>query len=122
MSWWVYLDYSDERECLVPNHTEGGTYCLGNTNGEVGTQQADLNITYNYSPHYYKLINTEEGIRWLSGRTASETIPLLENAVDNLGFERTDDYWDATEGNAGYALSILLSWAKLHPEAIWRVS
>ena len=122
MSWWISLDYADIRECLVPNHTEGGTYCLGNTNGEVGTQEASLNVTYNYSPFYYQLINTEEGIRWLSGKTANETIPILENAVSVLGCEKTEDYWDANEGNAGYALSILLSWAKLHPDAIWSVN
>ena len=29
-------------------------------------------------------------------------------------------YWMSTPGNAGYALSILLSWAKQHPEATWK--
>ena len=31
----------------------------------------------------------------------------------------TGGYWASTEGNAGYALSILLGWARMHPDAIW---
>jgi len=41
----------------------------------------------------------------------------LQKAISLLGTERDPDYWKATEGNAGYALSILLGWARLHPTA-----
>jgi len=126
MSWWVYLNYSDGRSCLVPSHCEGGTYVLSRVNEygglESGTQEAELNITYNYSPFYYETIDAEEGIRWLAGKMAKICIPILERAVDRLGADCDPDYWLPTPGNAGYALSILLNWAKLHEEAIFHVS
>lgn len=39
----TFLD-ADDRPCVVPDHTEGGTYALG------GTTEATLNVTYNYGP------------------------------------------------------------------------
>ena len=97
----------------VPIHSEGGTYVCG------GTTDGRLNLTYNYSPHYREHIDAEEGIRWLYGRTGKETIEKLESAVAVLGIDRDDDYWAPTRGNAGYALSILLGWARAHPDAVW---
>ena len=97
----------------VPLHSEGGTYVCG------GTTEGHLNLTYNYSPHYYKHIDPEKGLRWLYGKRASETIERLESAIAALDTERADDYWAPTKGNAGYALSILLGWARLHPNAVW---
>jgi hypothetical protein len=61
-------------------------------------------------------------VTWLHGKKAEETIERLEKAVKELGTERNNDYWNATDGNAGYALNILLTWAKDHREAVWRVS
>ena len=97
----------------VPLHSEGGTYVCG------GTIDAHLNTTYNYYPYYREHIDAEEGIRWLYGKTGEETIERLESAIAALGTDRADDYWAPTPGNAGYALSILLSWARMHPDAIW---
>ena len=79
----------------------------------VGTTSAELNVTYNYSKHF--------SFRFLHGRTAKEVVILLEYLVDKLGTERAEDYWEATPGNAGYAINILLSWAKQHPEATFVV-
>lgn len=116
MSWWVCLTDEDGESLEVPAHEEGGTYALG------GLPFAELNITYNYSKHYYKYLNEKEGLRWLDGKRAKDTITMLDYAVGNLGVKRSSDYWNATRGNAGYALRILLQWANKHPEGIWRVS
>lgn len=99
----------------VASHNGGGTYALG------GTTAAELNITYNYGEHYRNWINKTWGIWWLHHKTAKDTIKQLEIAVHNLGTKRSLNYWDDTPGNAGYALSILLSWAKKHPRAKWVV-
>lgn len=92
---------------LVPRHAEGGTYVAG------GTHDADLNVTYNYVQFFDFSV--------LYHRKAADTIPLMEEAVARLGTERSQNYWEATPGNAGYAVSILLGWAKLHPKARWEV-
>lgn len=100
--------------CDVDRHKEGGTYALG------GIAQASLNITYNYVWFFRRFIDKEEGIRWLYGKRASETIERLGSAVAELGTDRFENYWAPTPGNAGHALSILLKWARQHPEAIWK--
>lgn len=97
----------------IEDHSEGGTFVLG------GTDKASLNVTYNYSRFYYEAIDQDEGIRWLYGRKASECIQRLREAIDALGTEQDEDYWAATAGNAGYALSILLKWAEQHPDAVF---
>ena len=58
----------------------------------------------------------------LDGKLASTVVEALEHAVRYLGTARSGDYWAATQGNAGYALSILLGWAKQHPEAIFKAN
>lgn len=98
----------------VEKHEEGGTYALG------GTEEASLNITYNYSRHFYEHIDSKQGIRWLYGKTGKETQERLTKAVAELGTEKDADYWKDTPGNAGYALSILLKWAIQHPTAVFR--
>lgn len=107
MSWDIDLDYPDGREIQVDIHEEGGTYALG------GTDQASLNVTYNYGKHF--------DFNKLDGRTAEDCIPEMEEAVKELGTERDSDYWKATPGNAGYAVSILLGWARQHPKAVFSV-
>ena len=115
MSWWVSLS-DDGGQCSVESFTEGGTYKVG------GSSEAELNITYNYSKHYYQHLDKDNGLRALDGQRAGDWIERLESAVKELGTERADDYWAATEGNAGHALNILLSWAKQHPNAVFRVN
>lgn len=103
------------KEVEVPNHTEGSTYPLG------GRTTARLSVTYNYSPFYETVFPESERLYWLQDKTAAETIPILEAAVTALGVVRDPDYWTSIAGNAGYALNILLGWARLHPDAIWSV-
>lgn len=98
---------------LNESFEDGGTYALG------GTHKTMLNVTYNYSKHYYKHLDTEKGIRWLYGKTGTETIERLESAIKALKDDTNEDYWEPTEGNAKKALVRLLSFAKAFPDGIW---
>ena len=91
-----------------PHDLRGGTYALG------GTQEAWLNITYNYSGFFAEVLGAG-GIRSLHGKSGRELLPILEDAVAKLGTERDVDYWKATRGNAGAALNDLLSLAYAVP-------
>ena len=96
-----------------PHQIVGGTYALG------GTKEAWLNITYNYSIFYYKVINKKDGIRYLYGKTGAEAIPILEKAIKKLKDDVNPDYWEATQGNAKQALYGLLAFAKMRPDGIF---
>ena len=115
MGWWISLE-KDGEYCEVPFFKWGGTVPID------GTSEASISVTYNYSLYYYQTIDKDEGIRWLNGRKARETIERLENSLKELGSEFSGDYWEQTPGNAGRIIDILLTWAYLHPEAIWRIN
>jgi len=97
----------------VDAHEDGGTFVAG------GTTDAWLNVTYNYS-ECYRLF--EFSLTDLDRKTASETEERLADLVEKLGTARYPDYWAPTPGNAGHALSILLGWARQHPDGVWSVS
>ena len=105
--------YYNGKPAEVEIFEEGGTYIQG------GNTEAKLNITYNYGWFYQTFLDEKLGIRWLYGKKAKDTIQKLEIVVGILGTKKFDNYWAPTPGNAGYALSILLKWARQHPEAIW---
>ncbi len=120
MSWDVTITKPDPATCdhcggsgeireylEVEYFTEGGTYPLG------GSTDADLNITYNYSPHYYRVLPNGEGLRGLNGLTVEEALPQLSEGVKALGTDEHPDYWKATEGNARRALVTLEKWCQL---------
>lgn len=111
MSYDVSLVKGGQAVTVAP-HEDGGTYVLG------GSPAGSLNVTYNYAKHF-EVLDEIEGLRWLYGKTGAETEARLAFAVGVLGTQRYADYWKATPGNAGYALSILLKWAKEHPDAVW---
>lgn len=106
----------------VALHQEGSTYVLG------GSSEATIGITYNYGALFRDAFPDPEPEksnvlgRLLDGKRAGDTIAMLETAVKGLGTTRDRDYWAATPGNAGHVLSILLRWAKQHPDAIFSVS
>jgi hypothetical protein len=114
MSWDVYLE-DPIGVVQVSRHEEGGTYALG------GTSQAGLNVTYNYGAAFHEAFGTDLR-EFLDGRRARDVIEPLRLAVAKLGTQRDPDYWQATRGNAGHALSILLAWAEQYPAATFRVS
>jgi hypothetical protein len=103
-----------QRPFTVDLHTEGGTYAVG------GITESSLNITYNYSPHFYAMLGPK-GLSELQDRTGADTDAVLTQAVVRLGTERSRDYWEPTPGNAGHALNILLGWARQHPDGVWDV-
>uniref|UniRef100_A0A6M3X6K3 Uncharacterized protein n=1 Tax=viral metagenome TaxID=1070528 RepID=A0A6M3X6K3_9ZZZZ len=92
----------------------GGTYAAG------GTTEAWLNITWNYGVFYRETIDLEKGIRWIYGKTGAECLPVLEKARDQLGVEKSSDYWELTEGNAGHALIGLIAFCKARPDGIFK--
>lgn len=96
-----------------PHHMRGGTYALG------GTREASLNITYNYAPFYYQHIG-ENGIRTIYGMTGAESIQVLKDAADKLADETSNNYWEATEGNAKRPLLQLIALATMRPDGVWR--
>ena len=106
MSWDVTIKDSDGKPAQVyyAELPKGGTYLFGVPPAEK--VPARLNITYNYGV-YYRVV-WEEGIDRLHGKSLTEAIPLLESAVWALGNQRDDNYWKATQGNAGGALYDLL--------------
>lgn len=117
MSYDAFLEHPVTRRPLElesAHQLKGGTYALG------GIKRAWLNITYNYSPIFQKVLG-KDGIEILDGMTAADSIPILEKAVSELGDDVNEDYWEPTEGNAKMALCGLLSLAKLRPDGIWRI-
>ena len=52
--------------------------------------------------------------------TAEDSIPLLKTAIAQLGDDVSENYWDATEGNAKVALQNLLKMALMRPDGVWR--
>jgi uncharacterized protein with von Willebrand factor type A (vWA) domain len=118
VSWDVALCDADDLAVEVADHTEGGIIMLG------GNPRAEMSVTYNYGQLFREawpepLSQRSCLVVMLDGRTAAETIPHLEAAVRQLGTVQDSDYWAATPGNAGHALSVLLAWARQHPAATW---
>lgn len=95
-----------------PHQLRGGTYAM------YGTKEAWLNITYNYGGHYRRVFG-EKGIRTIYGMSGAESIPVLKAAIDQLKDDATDDYWEASEGNAKRALYGLLALAQMRPDGVW---
>lgn len=96
----------------VHHDMRGGTYAMGGTTGLW------LNVTYNYGKHYYRVLG-DKGIRTIYGMTGAESIPVLEAAAAKLSDEVSDDYWEATEGNAKRPLLQLAAMARMRPDGVW---
>ena len=99
-------------EAESTHHIRGGTYCMG------GTRRMELNVTYNYGQHLFRVLG-DGGIRSIYGKTGAETIPILEKAIAELKDDTDEDYWASTEGNAKQALCGLLAFARLRPDGVW---
>jgi hypothetical protein len=95
-----------------PIALKGGTYAIG------GTTEAWLNVTYNYSQIFYRVMG-ERGIRTIYGLKGKEAALILEEAIKQLKNDVADDYWEPTEGNAQVALRNLLQLAYMCPDGIF---
>ena len=96
-----------------PHQMAGGTYAIG------GIRELSLNITYNYSVHYRRVLG-KDGIRSLYGKTGAEAIPILEVAMAALDDDVDENYWAATEGNAKRTLYQLLAMAQMRPDGVFK--
>ncbi len=108
MSYDIHLSDPVTKEVITidePHFMRGGTYCSN------GSNELALNITYNYANHYRMVMSKEKSIRVLYGLTGLESIPILENAISQLGDNVDKDYWTSTEGNAKRPLIQLLTMA-----------
>ncbi len=110
MSYWIYLECEHCGQTLPFGDAveEGGTYAIG------GVYSCELNVTSNYARFF--------DFRVLDTLKAEHTAAKLAEKVEELGTERSADYWEPTPENAGAALSTLLAFAVAHPEGRWRVS
>ena len=100
MSYDIRLTHPATGETLMldePHQLIGGTYALG------GTRECWLNVTYNYS-HIFRRIMGPDGIRMIYGKTGAESAPLLRAAAEVLADDACENYWVATEGNVKKAL------------------
>ena len=108
MSYDIELVDEKDNKFELPYPIEaGGTYQVG------GTQETELNVTYNYCKHF--------NFRDLENKKAKDTIKDFEEAIKKLKDDVNPDYWAPTEGNAKTAIKILYGFAKLYPEGTWKV-
>lgn len=96
-------------ELAEPHNLVGGMYAVG------GTTEAWLNITYNYSPFFYAFLDEDEGLGALQGKAAKEVVDILEVTLSKMSGRPSENYWEATEGNAKAALEKLYKLAELCP-------
>lgn len=110
MSYDIYLidkDTGEELKAKDPHNIRGGTYAENDTT-------LCLNITFNYCSAFQKC-----GI-WipdLDQRLVKDVINKLYSGYYQLEGEPSDNYWDATEGNAKKALGDLIKLCSLAPDA-----
>lgn len=105
MSWWISVNDVDGDPILVEPFEEGGTYVMG------GSSTADLNVTYNYSGYYYRVLGGA-GFKGLDGMKTEDAIPILEKGIAALGDDTDPDYWQPTEGNAKAVLVTVKRWCE----------
>lgn len=101
-----------------PHQMKGGTYPIG------GSDLAEINVTYNYGKHFYRVFpdtpdGKKLGVRTIYGMTGAESIPVLKSAIAKLGDDVSQDYWEPTEGNAKKALLQILALANMRPDGVW---
>lgn len=135
MSYDISLVDPVSKETLLldtPHQIKGGTYAVG------GTNEATLNITYNYV-RWYRMEGVfpkreQGGIRSIYGMTGAESITVLKQAIaalENSDQELTAEeqaeyerqgvtgYWIPTKANAIRPLYGLLAFAQMRPDGMW---
>lgn len=118
MGWDISLVEPVTREVIklpFKHQKYGSNYCVG------GTNELWVSITYNHGRIYRE---KTEGLSldYLHNKFAYETFDFLENLINSLSDDVSDDYWEAAEGNAKKALYHLLTFARMRPDGIWEVN
>lgn len=132
MSYDIYLTDPATHDTIIldhPHQMNGGTYALG------GTQEAWLNVTWNYSDWYYKdYAFGNKGIRTIYGLSGVQSIPVLEQVIKGLEDSPEElpehtiqdyeahgvtGYWVPTKTNAIKPLYQLLALARMRPDGVW---
>lgn len=100
--------HDEKKQCVkVPAH-------LGDDLGGE-TPHASMYVSYNYSKIF--------SFKKLNSRSGKDSDEMLQDLVTSYILEdRGDDIYKCTKGNVGYTCLVLLSWARLYPEATWRVT
>lgn len=96
-----------------PHQIRGATYQLG------GSSEAWLNVTYNYGGIFQRAFGSTEGIRSIYGMSGDESLQVLNKAILSLKDDVSDNYWDATDGNAKRVLLHLRAFATMRPDGEW---
>ena len=118
MGWDVSLKINHE-PVKVPEFCFGSIVKANESLEPINNNEANMVVTYNYS-NVYAIIHLH--LRHFDGVLARDTIDLLKYGVNKLGVKTWDrDYYAPTPGNAGFALSLMLSWAELYPDAVWEI-
>lgn len=96
---------------------------IGGSNVRIGHDFEDevelhVNLTWNYGKFFREVLG-DEGVRWLYGKKAGETVQPLKAAIEKLSGEPDTDYWAPTSGNAKAALQELLAMAEAAPGGVW---
>ncbi|MDE2102426.1 MAG: hypothetical protein KGL39_34590 [Patescibacteria group bacterium] len=144
------IDPETSEPCVVANHEEGGTYRMGGTTeaslnvtynyspfyGKKASETAErlraAVAKLGTSRHHGGWMHIGLGAFqhpdkdvWLeklkhADLEAPHNALLRAEAIAAGVVEDGGGYWKPTPGNAGYALSILLSWAIQHPNGVWQ--
>ncbi len=92
-----------------------------------GSDELSIRVTYNYGSILSRVINHVEtpsdykaGLRSLYGLTGGEAIPILKNAIAQLGSDVSNNYFKATEGNVKEVLLQVLAMSEMRPDGIWK--
>lgn len=106
---------------ITPNYTHGTTVSFDPRTMELlPNPECALSITYNYGKHYDDVFGPK-GIDVIHDMPAREATPLFVAGVQQLGSKPSSNYWEATPGNAGHALRILLGFALDHPDGVFTI-
>lgn len=106
----------------TPQQLIGGTVPYDPISGRIlPRQEAETNITFNYYKHFRSTLG-EEGVKGIHGKSVVETMPILRFAIQKLGADESEDYWEPTEGNARKALMTLVQMAEaVDFKGFWKV-
>lgn len=81
MSYSIYIvdpETGEDLETDTPHHFAGGTYCVG------GTTRLWLNITYNYSPFFYRADTLGESTKIYGEKPVDGALPVLREEYGGI--------------------------------------